>query len=330
MTLALLFLVAIVLILVGSELFTNAVEWFGYRLGLGHGATGSVLAAIGTALPETFVPIVALIAAAPSAESVAMGAVLGAPLLLITLGMAVTGVAVIFRRGERVLSIEPRQARLDLGVFLGAFAVDVCATALPFRVRLLLGVALLAAYGGYVSLTVRGGAPAEELPEPLHVLRPFSGRNPGFGLVGLQLLIAIACLVSGSQFFVHALDEMARALNANPLVIALIVVPVATELPETMNSVLWVRSRDDGLAFGNVAGSATFQACVLGFVGVTFTSWRPGRGGLMSTVATLLTGVMLLLVLRDGRCRGRWLLLAAVPWLAYVVVALSTGAAAPG
>jgi hypothetical protein len=34
------------------------------------------------------------------------------------------------------------------------------------------------------------------------------------------------------------------------LVLALVIVPVATELPETLNSVLWVRSNDDMLAFG--------------------------------------------------------------------------------
>ena len=62
---------------------------------------------------------------------------------------------------------------------------------------------------------------------------------------------------------------------------------MATELPETLNSVLWVRSRDDTLAFGNVAGSATFQACVLSFIGLTFTSWRPGAAGVISGALTL-------------------------------------------
>ena len=37
--------------LASAALFTNAVEWEADRLGLGHQVTGSVLAAIGTALP---------------------------------------------------------------------------------------------------------------------------------------------------------------------------------------------------------------------------------------------------------------------------------------
>jgi cation:H+ antiporter len=52
---------AFVLILVGAELFTNGIEWFGNRLQLAEGAVGSVLAAVGTALPETMIPIVAIV-----------------------------------------------------------------------------------------------------------------------------------------------------------------------------------------------------------------------------------------------------------------------------
>ena len=53
--------VAFVVILAGAELFTNGIEWFGRKLGLAEGAVGSVLAAVGTALPETMIPIVAIV-----------------------------------------------------------------------------------------------------------------------------------------------------------------------------------------------------------------------------------------------------------------------------
>ena len=42
-------------ILGAAVIFTNAVEILGDRLGLGHGAVGSILAAVGTALPETMI-----------------------------------------------------------------------------------------------------------------------------------------------------------------------------------------------------------------------------------------------------------------------------------
>jgi len=107
---ALLFVASLVLVVVASELFTNAIEWAGYLLNLGTGATGSLLAALGTSLPETVVPIVALATHSPAADSVATGAVLGSPFLLLTLGAGATGIAVVVRGGPRRLVIDQRQA----------------------------------------------------------------------------------------------------------------------------------------------------------------------------------------------------------------------------
>jgi cation:H+ antiporter len=144
-------------------------------------------------------------------------------------------------------------------------------------------------------------------------------------LVTLQLLIAVTLLVVGSQLFVTALDRTASALQIPALVLALVIVPVATELPETLNSVLWVRTNDDMLAFGNVAGSATFQSCVLAAIGVVFTTWHPGSAGLISATLTVLTAAFLLALLWNGRARGTLLMLAMVPWIAYVVAQVATG-----
>jgi cation:H+ antiporter len=322
-TQALLFLGGLVLIVAASELFTNAVEWAGFGLKLASGATGSLLAALGTSLPETFVPVVALISGKPSAAAVASGAVLGSPFLLLGVGVAITGLAVLLRR-DRTLRLDRSQARRDLGVFVGAFSVVLVAIVLPAPARIVIGVGLLATYGLYVRATLRGGAPSGEMPEPLHLLRRHRGQPPA-GLVALQLLASVALLVVGSDLFVSALNDTATALHANPLTLALIVVPVATELPESINGVLWVRTGNDSLAFGNVAGSAAFQSCVLGFIGLTFTPWRPGFSGILGGLLTLSVAVGLLILLRAGSARGRWLLLAGVPWVGYVVAELVAG-----
>jgi cation:H+ antiporter len=322
-TQALLFVGGLVLIVAASELFTNAVEWAGFGLKLASGATGSLLAALGTSLPETFVPVVALISQKPSAASVASGAVLGSPFLLLGVGVAITGLAVMLRK-DRTLRLDRGQARRDLGVFVGAFSVVLVAILLPAPVRIAVGVGLLATYGLYVRATLRGGSPSGDMPEPLHLLSRRRGEPPAWSVV-VQLVVSVAMLAIGSELFVTALNDTAMALHANPLTLALIVVPVATELPETFNSVLWVRSGDDSLAFGNVAGSAAFQSCVLGFIGLTFTPWRPGFSGILGGLLTLGVAVSLLLLLRNGSARGRWLLLAGVPWVAYVAAEVIAG-----
>ena len=322
-----LFVVSLLVIAGASELFTNAIEWAGYRLGLGAGATGSLLAAFGTSLPELTVPVVALATHAPNANAVAMGAVIGAPMLLLGLGGGITGLAVMLRRSRPEIRIAPGQGRRDLGVFLVGFSLTALAavTSAPPAIRIPLGIFLLALYCGYAVATVRSSMSRGSMPEPLHIIRWDADREAGRWAISAQLLFAIALLVGGSDLFVAAINDSATALHINALLLAVILVPVATELPETMNSILWIRSGNDELAFGNVAGSATFQACVLGFIGVTFTTWTPGIAGFISAAATLVTAVFLLALLHDGRTRGKWLALAAVPWFAYLAIAIATG-----
>ena len=109
-------------ILAGSELFTNGIEWFGHKLELGEGAIGSVLAAIGTALPETMVPLIAIVfGGGVAASEIGVGAILGAPFMLATLAMFVTGAAVLLMRRRRAagstLAVDAAVVNHDLGYF---------------------------------------------------------------------------------------------------------------------------------------------------------------------------------------------------------------------
>src|SRR5487761_189292 len=321
---ALEFVGALVLIAGASELFTNAVEWAGHQLHLGHGATGSLLAALGTALPEALVVVVALVGGKAGSDRIATGAVLGSSFLLLTLGGAVTGLALLARRGRSRLQVQRAQVRRDLGVFLTAFGCAVASTLLSHPARVVVGVLLLLLYAGYARAVLGASEDEHEAPEPLHIVRRRAGPPPARA-VAAQLIAGAAILGLGSELFVQAIQTSAASLGLDALVLAVIAVPFATELPETINSVLWLRSGYDGPALGNVAGAAAFQACILVFMGVTFTTWQLGTAGLLVAGCTFLTGLYLLGLLRDGRAHGGWLVVAALPWVGYVVAELAAG-----
>ena len=124
----LLLVVSFAVILAGALLFTNAIEWVGHKLGLGEGAVGSLLAAVGTALPETLIAIVALVGATKS-EDVAIGAIVGAPFLLATLAMGlVGGTAYIYRRRrQQDIELEVHVPTLDrdLAFFMVFFGLGL-------------------------------------------------------------------------------------------------------------------------------------------------------------------------------------------------------------
>jgi len=315
------FVISLLLIVAASELFTNAVEWAGYRLKLGTGATGSLLAALGTSLPEATVPVVALLTNSSNANSVAIGAVVGSPMLLLGVGMGITGLAVTARKSASSLHVGPGHSRRDLGVFVLAFSALILSAVIePAKgVRIALGVALVLVYVLYVRQVLSAKESGTEMPEPLHLLRWDADRRAGSVAISLQLLLSVGLLIYASDLFVGAVNSAASALHMATLTVAVVLVPVATELPETMNSILWIRSNDDRLAFGNIAGSAVFQSCLLGAFGLCFTSWHVGSSGLLSMTVTLCTAVALLALLWQGHARGRWLAIALLPWSAYVI-----------
>ena len=98
--------VSFAVVLAGALLFTNAVEWVGHKLELGEGAVGSILAAVGTAMPETLIAIVALLSVNEGSEDVAIGAIVGAPFLLATLAMGLVGLFAYLYRDKREQGVQ--------------------------------------------------------------------------------------------------------------------------------------------------------------------------------------------------------------------------------
>src|ERR1044072_4194053 len=123
---ALLLALSFAVVLAGALLFTNAVEGIGHRLCIGEGSVGSLLAAVGTAMPETLIAIVALLSVSEGSEDVAIGAIVGAPFLLGTLAMGLVGLYAYLYREKREQGVElnahkPTLER-DLLFFLVLFA----------------------------------------------------------------------------------------------------------------------------------------------------------------------------------------------------------------
>jgi cation:H+ antiporter len=266
------------MMIVGAFVFTNAVEWAGVRLDIGQGAVGSVLAAVATALPESLVPAVAIIQGSEGGQ-VAIGAIIGAPFLLATLAMVVCGAAAMIFRARRertALDLDRHTMTQDLVVFGGALSLALALGAVDSRWAHFAGAAVLVAgYGGYLVRTVRRGKAQGGDEEPGRLFfDPSKDDPPNLGQIILQLVVGIGLLVGGAELFVTVIEKLATAIGANPLVLTLVIAPLATELPEKLNSLLWIRQGKDTLALGNITGAMVFQAMLPMSIGLFFTDWR--------------------------------------------------------
>jgi cation:H+ antiporter len=316
---AVLLLASFAIILAGALLFTNAVEWIGHRLKLGEGAVGSLLAAVGTAMPETLIAIVAIVGTAEGGDQVAIGSIVGAPFLLATLAMGLVGLfAYLYReRRSQGLKLKAHRPTLerDLLVFLTFFALSLAlAWGAPDGLRIPLGIVLLLAYPLYIRRTLRSAGPVqdEETLEPLvFERRPERRENPGLLLCVVQLLVGLGAMVGGAHLFVEELLSIAKSLGVEPVVLALILAPLATELPEKVNSFFWVRDGKDSLALGNITGAMVFQSTIPVGIGLIFTDWRLSTTAAISVALGLAGGVLAYEALHR---RGRFELPAVLGW----------------
>ena len=317
-----------VIILVGSELFTNGVEWTGHRFAISEAAVGSLLAAVGTALPETFIPAVALLSADHNNahSAVGVGAIIGAPLMLSTVAMFVMGVAALVfrkRRDQVALKVDRDDIRRDLHFFLPIFLVLFVAGLLNLGpvLRHTLAFALLALYGLYSFLMLRIKRSAGiELDHGLYFEKIFRGNpfNPGLSATLAQVIAGVIAILVGSIVFVDQIILFSQHANLNPGVLSLILSPLATELPEKYNSVVWIRQRKDRLALANITGAMVFQSCIPVAMGLAFTPWHLTAPERLGTVVALVSSGLLYINARDGELGAPTLLIGAGAYVVFL------------
>ena len=160
--------------------------------------------------------------------------------------------------------------------------------------------------------------------------------QPRLRIVNLQVLAALGLIVLGAVFFVQAVEHLATPFGVDEALLALVIAPIATELPEKFNSIIWVRQGKDTLAMGNITGAMVFQSTIPTVVALLFASsaWHIGPGSYTAFasagIAFLASAAIFIPMARSGKLRGRGLLIGGVFYLVYlgiVVYVIATGGA---
>ena len=304
------------------EYFVNGVEWVGHKAGISQNAVGTVLAAFGTALPESVVTFVAVVFG-PSAESknIGIGAALGGPLVLSTIAYPIVGVMLLLTGAQLAKApIDVNRQRLgrDQSWFLLIFVFKIALGFVVFSFKPWLGWVFLAAYAAYTWAEVRHeGDEAEGELEPLLFHR--KARNPSWLLVSVQTLLALAVIYMASHVFVAQLNAIGPWLGIPSTVVALLLSPVATELPETMNAIIWIRQGKHRLALSNISGSMMIQATVPTALGLFFTPWIFDGALAVAAGVTAIAVAGLLILLRCNALTPVRLALFALGYAAFAV-----------
>ncbi len=320
-------ILGIFVILGGCELFANGVECLGDRLNLSHATVGSLFAAVGTALPETIVPVIALVFGSTShSEGIAVGAILGAPFMISTLAMFLLGLTLLLvffikKREKPVLRINSHAFRLELVYFIivmvGLLLVSYINKSMIKHIY-----ALLLAVSYMVFFRVSLGHESledEDYTDRLH-LSFFTGCPIRLRWIIGQVLLGLIFIIAGAHVFVEYLTVFSIKTGISSLVLSLLLTPVATELPEKFNSITWTIKGKDTIAIGNLTGAMVFQSTIPVAIGLSFTNWQLEATEYINIASTIVMSLILLFSLKENGRLPFWALLMGGGFYAFYIL----------
>lgn len=322
-------------ILASCQIFTNAIEHLGEKLNLGHQFTGSILAAVGTALPETILPLVAIFMAHggqnAGGHDIAIGAIVGAPFMLSTLAFFLLGLSIFFHRKSRkseFLEVDTKHLIRDLQFFLLIFipAILLACINVNLQIKIFTAIFLWIIYSIYMVITYKSadkelGSESIDIPE-LYLEK--LTKQSGLVITLVQVAIGLLGIIFFSHSFVNIVEASSKLIGISPLILSLIVSPIATELPEKVNSWIWSSQGKDTLAMGNLSGAMVFQATVPCMIGLMLTPWKLESNSnlcVILTISSVLIALASLYIYK--KLHYRTLLLCGSLYFVYLFKAIS-------
>ena len=241
-----LFLVGLVLIVKGGDLFVDAAPWMAEASGMPKFLIGPTIVSLATTLPEV---IVSLMAAVQRSTEMAIGNAVGSVTANTGLILAVSLIfmpAVIRRRQIAFKGILMIFSILTLWLLSRDGSLSLFESLLV----LLLFVAFI------IENISQAGAEASAR-EKAAVEKGDLGKNV------LKFLLGAAGLVVGSRLLVDNGTLLAQAFGVSERVIAVTMVAIGTSLPELVTAITAIVKKQASLSVGNILGANIIDVTVI-------------------------------------------------------------------
>lgn len=300
----------IAIVMLGSYLFTEGgAEGIGSRFSLSASFLGSVVSPVFTSMPEAVVILISMIEGG-ARDVGGVGTVFGGePFMAATISYSLVAVSALLG-GHVVLDVERS---------LSAPYILVIAAYPPFTLlasaglHWIGGLILLSAYLLFI-IYMRRGPPAGE--------GEYSSTR---WFLPPKLLLSIALMPLGSHLLIEGVESTANYLGGvgGELALSLVLVPLATALPETMSAMIWAfkGGRGGTLSVGALIGEQVVFSTLYPAVFLLTVGFPVGTAIEWSVTVTTLSSLILLppLVSRR-RIPAAALFMGLVPYIAYLIV----------
>ncbi len=301
-------------VLIAAIIFTNGVEYLGYKMNWSGSFVGAILAPLFTSFPELTVFLVAVFAYGGLAgEEIGIGTLYGEPFMASSLSYGLVGIVAItayclHKRNDLILEVE-KTLVIPYAFITVLFPFTLVPALLPStHTKILFSAVFLGGYVFYIWLMYTRRAMEygeEEVEEPY--FRRFI-RNDYFS-VSIQLIISVLLLYYSSDTLVTSVDNISKGLDIAPIAISLIAIPAVTALPETASAMIWGYRGRDTLSIASLVGEKILYSTFYPGIGILVTSWFFDVHAMFSVIATTIVSLILLYYIYKQ----------AVPWYALLI-----------
>ena len=192
----------------------------------------------------------------------------------------------------------------------------------PGYFRMIISAALIGLYIIYLQRTITASKKLVQNGHGVHPQEPllltYVGLNASFPMIIMQLTLGLIILLIGAKGFINSVEHISHAMHVSALLLSLLIIPLATELPEKVNSILWVRKNKDTLGVGNITGAMVFQGALLPALGILLTPWSPTREVLLGIGFTFIAAAWLRLNAMHNGLSIKKLLTHGIFYLLYI------------
>ena len=244
------FILGLLLLALGGDSIIKGASGLAQKLGLSPFASGLLLVAFGTSLPELAVNARAVWV---GSQSLALGNAIGSNVVNfgLTLGAAAF-VAPLLVRWRALMPL--LLCFIVASVALIGFGLDGVLSQVEGVILLLAFVAVLA----WAFVRSRG-----ETQEVREAITTFASTRSDLWLNLLRFVLASVLLYYGARLVVINAPILGLALGMAPLLTGLIVVAIGTALPEVVAAVFAARRGQGDMVMGHVVGSSLFNLLVV-------------------------------------------------------------------
>ena len=316
-------LIYLFLIVLTCNLFTNSIEHLGKKFNLDESATGSILAAAGTALPETILPLIAIFQVKGNNSDgieIGTGAILGSSFLLSAFALFISALAFIFFQKQKLkspLNINFENFSRDYKFFIFAYFLAITSTFINEKnIKIIIGAFLICYWIFYAIKTISKSNENEIEENCPNLYFAFSNKNleKNLFIILLQTIFSLFLLFIFSKLFVDEIQTFSMLTKISPLVVSLVLSPLATELPEITNSIIWIKNKKDSLAISNITGAMVYQASICTSIGIIFTDWKFSNHAVINIFSTICATLTVFLLTRFIKKVPAILLLSCIVW----------------